>query len=138
MVVSGRIESIKPKESAEPEPEQVEVEAESEVEPIVEEPIAEETVPEVIEEVVEQVVEEVVVDPMIETNKRIDELSEVVAKLIEKIGSMESVIAEDKELLAKMSKMSVGIPAPEIVEQPAAYSTGNKKLDDKLRKMFNK
>ena len=132
VVKDGKVESITPKAE----------------EPAVEEPIVEETV--VAEETPAEEVEapsgaeEPVPDAIEEVRKEINELYDIVDKLVKKVAELDSRLGESNERLEKMSKMSAANPAEVDIETAKADTkTNNKKFDAALegikaaKEMFN-
>ena len=114
VVKEGRVESVTPK--AEETVEET-VEAEEET-PTVESPSGEEEpVPDAIEEV----------------RKEINELYDIVDKLVKKVAELDSRLGESNERLEKMSKMSAANPAEiEIETAGSTAKTNNKNFDAAL------
>lgn len=115
VVKDGKVESITPKAEEEPVEETVEETVEAEE---VESPSGEEEpVPDAIEEV----------------RKEINELYDIVDKLIKKVAEMDGRLGESNERLEKMSKMSAAMSAEEEIEISVnAEKTNNKKFDAAL------
>lgn len=117
VVKDGKVESITPK---------------------AEEPAVEETVEETVvaeETPVEEVeapsgAEEPVPDAIEEVRKEINELYDIVDKLVKKVAELDSRLGESNERLEKMSKMSAANPAEiEIETAVSTAKTNNKNFD---------
>lgn len=111
VVKEGRIESITPKEEEQPAEEQPAEEVAAEEAPAAEEVESpsgeEEPVPDAIEEV----------------RKEINELYDIVEKLISKVSELESKQNTANETLEKMSKMSAAMSAQEEIEKVVSTET---------------
>lgn len=116
-VVSGRVETMKGPEAA--------VEAE-----VAEEPIEEPVAP------VEEQEPEPEVDPLADVNERIAGILETMAAIVVRLDNFEKELLVQRETLTKMSQMSAAMSAQIDIERSATVSTGNKQLDEKLKKMF--
>lgn len=117
VVADGKVAEIKEKE-VEPEPEPV-----AEPEPIAEpEPVAAEEEPAV----------EPVPDAVEEMKKEIDELYDLVEKLINEVAALKGKTDEAVATVEEMSKMSAASPANVEIEKTASIKSGNAKLDAAL------
>lgn len=117
-------------------------EPETEVEPEVEETPAEEVVEEIVE-----AAEEPVADPETETDgvketetdaidaihREINELYEIVDKLVKKVAELEGKTVEASETVMKMSKMSAAMSAQEEIETNTIAKSGDSAIDRKLK-----
>lgn len=102
--------------------------------------------PEVVEEVVEAA-EEPVADPETETDgvketetdaidgihREINELYDIVDKLVKKVAELEGKTVEASETVMKMSKMSAAMSAQEEIETNAIAKSGDSAIDRKLK-----
>lgn len=117
-------------------------EPETEVEPEVEETPAEEVAEEIVE-----AAEEPVADPETETDgvketetdaidaihREINELYEIVDKLVKKVAELEGKTVEASETVMKMSKMSAAMSAQEEIETNTIAKSGDSAIDRKLK-----
>lgn len=125
-IAGGKVEAItEPETEVDPEPE----------------------APEVVEEVVEAA-EEPVADPETETDgvketetdaidgihREINELFEIVDKLVKKVAELEGKTVEASETVMKMSKMSAAMSAQEEIETNTTIAkSGDSAIDKKLK-----
>lgn len=124
-IAGGKVEAItEPETEVDPEPE----------------------APEVVEEVVEAA-EEPVADPETETDgvketetdaidgihREINELYDIVDKLVKKVAELEGKTVEASETVMKMSKMSAAMSAQEEIETNAIAKSGDSAIDRKLK-----
>lgn len=121
IVKDGKVESVTPK--AEETKEEV-------TEEVTEEVAAEETPAEEVES--PSGAEEAVPDVIEEVRKEINELYEIVDKLVKKVAELDGRLGESNERLEKMSKMSAAMSAEEEIETANADKTNNKKFDAAL------
>lgn len=122
--------------------------AEEVVEEVVEEPVveeieaeeapAEEEMPAVEEAPAEEPKPESEEEAIDEVHKEINELYEIVDRLIKKVEDLDAKVLGNDEKIERMSKMSAAMSAEIEINDPAPVRTGNTKLDEKLSKMFKK
>lgn len=114
VVKDGKVESITPKAEA--------------VEETVEETVvAEETPAEEVES--PSGTDEPVPDAIEEVRKEINELYDIVDKLVKKVAELDSRLGESNERLEKMSKMSAASPAEIEIETAGSTAKINKTFD---------
>lgn len=120
IVKEGRVESVTPK-------------AEEPVEDpaVVEEVVAEET-PAIEEVESPSGTEEPVPDAIEEVRKEVNELYDIVDKLVKKVAELDSRLNESNERIEKFSKLSAANPAEVEIETAYAGKTNNKKFDAAL------
>lgn len=117
VVKDGKVESITPKAEA--------------VEETVEETVvAEETPAEEVES--PSGTDEPVPDAIEEVRKEINELYDIVDKLVKKVAELDSRLGESNERLEKMSKMSAASPAEIEIETAGSTAKINKTFDAAL------
>lgn len=121
IVKEGRVESVTPK-AEEPVEEPAVVE---------EEVVAEET-PSVEEVESPSGTEEPVPDAIEEVRKEVNELYDIVDKLVKKVAELDSRLNESNERIEKFSKLSAANPAEVEIETAYAGKTNNKKFDAAL------